>query len=79
MTQEFKPKTQVTMVTWVWGLKSPLVCPENSFFRTFVQIDAIQIDLSSTIQFGVGDRRPTADPLTKSPYTKMVSNLTKSE
>lgn len=33
--------------------------------------------ISSTIKFGVGDRRPTADPLTKSPYTKMVSNLTK--
>jgi hypothetical protein len=35
--------------------------------------------ISSTIKFGVGDRRPTADPLTESPYTKMVLNLTKSE
>jgi len=34
--------------------------------------------ISSTIKFGVGDRRPTADPLTKSPYAKIVSNLTKS-
>jgi hypothetical protein len=31
------------------------------------------------IESGVGDRQPNADPLTKSPYAKMVSNLTKSE